>query len=87
MDIEIDSINVTVSGDDWDEDEIKRELQWYLSRALEELSKDAPGVEGGSGEFETLDLPIVDWEAETDKTGKLVQLIRNALEENINYGA
>ena len=86
MDINIDSIHVTVAGDDLDKDEIVRELQWHLTRVMEELSKDERLVDGNN-EIEMLDLPEMDWEGEVDKTGKLIQLINEALEGDLIYGA
>ena len=84
MNIEIDTIKVSVTGEDWEEDEIAGDLQWHLSRALEELSQSGLLIESEEVEFDTLDLPPVDWEDEIDKTGKLVQLIKNALEDTLN---
>lgn len=80
MDIKIDSIEVTVTGEDWDEAEITKEVERHLLGALEIISKEdlVTGVE--MNDIETLDLPVIDWDAEFDKTGKLVQLIRMALE-------
>ncbi len=80
MDLEIGAIRVHVEGDDWDEDEITREVQWRLIQAFEQIAKrDAAPSGPGFMEIDELALPPVDWESETDRTTKLVELILDAM--------
>lgn len=80
MDLEIDSIHVTVTGEDWKEDEIARELQWNLTRALERIAGEGLVAETEDRNIAVLDLSPIDWASERDKTGKLVNLILEVLE-------
>ncbi len=82
MELEIEDINVIVTGDGWDEGEVAREVQRYLISAMEELSK--YGIINGSkaDEILALDLPEIEWESVTDKTAELVRIIKDAVEDS-----
>jgi len=80
VDLDIDEIEVQLTGTGWDEEEVRREIERYLTEALERVAREP--VAGGWGEREIAELvlPSIDWEGVEDKTGKLVQLIVAALE-------
>lgn len=79
MELKIDMIHVTVDSDDVDEDEIASEIQSHLEAAMDRILKEKPVWEPKTMEIEVLDLPPVDWESVTDKTGKLVEMILSEL--------
>ncbi len=84
MELDIDAIHVTVdsdSDDDKDREELSRTVPRHILEALEELSRSDPTAGCGDEEYLELDLREIDWESESDRTGKLVQLLRKALEE------
>ncbi|CAB1080593.1 hypothetical protein D1AOALGA4SA_8273 [Olavius algarvensis Delta 1 endosymbiont] len=83
MELRIDTIEVTVEDADLNTAEtvaaIERHLQEALARLAHYKAPDLPAVL----EITTLDLPPVDWEEVNDKTGKLAQLIVEALAERV----
>ena len=80
MDLDIDEIEVQLTGTGWDEEEVRREIERYLTEALERVAREPVARGWNEREIVELDLPPIDWEGEADKTGKLVQLIVAALE-------
>lgn len=80
MDLDIGDIHVNIEGDDWDQAEITRRVEWHLTRAFERLSKQGAIYPGVVQEVESLNIPDMDWDSEPDKTGKLVERILKALE-------
>lgn len=81
MELRIDTIEVTVEDADWNAAETIAALERHLQEALARLaSRKAPDLPEAL-EVETLDLPPVDWEEVDDKTGKLAELILEALED------
>lgn len=83
MELEIDDIQVTVVGgsdDDGSRDEIARAVQRHILDAMEELSRSGPEIGWENDEHSQLDLGEIDWETEPDKTGKIVRLLKEALE-------
>jgi hypothetical protein len=85
LELKIDQILIEVEGDDWEEEQIRREISRLLNLAFERIAGEnlLPGAEDQS--IETLRLPPVDWDAETDKTARLAALVMAALEENLAY--
>ena len=81
MKIRIDTIEVTVEDGELNEPEIISALQRHLQDALAQLAREKAPDQPASVEVESLDLPPVDWLEVSDKTGKLVELILNALAE------
>jgi hypothetical protein len=81
LEIKIDTIQVTVEGDELDAPEIVSALEWHLQEALAQLAKEKAPDRPESVEVESLDLPPVNWPEVSDKTGKLVELILDALAE------
>ena len=81
MELKIDTIQVTVEDDELNAAEIVSALQWHLQEALAQIAGKKAPAQPASGEIESLDLPPLDWEEVTDKTGKLVEMILNALAE------
>jgi hypothetical protein len=80
VELEIDEIEVQLTGTGWDEEEVEREIERYLTEALERVTREPVARGWNEKEIVELNLPPLDWEAEADKTGKLVQLIIAALE-------
>ena len=79
MELKIDTIEVTVEDAELNVAETVAALERHLQEALAVIAqKKAPGP-AAAVEIESLDLPPVDWEEVTDKTGKLVEMILNAL--------
>ena len=85
MEIKIDTIQVTVEDDELNAPEIISALQRHLQDALAQLAREKVPDQPGSVEVESLDLPPVDWLEVSDKTGKLVELILNALAERSDF--
>ncbi len=82
MELEIEDININLTGDGWDEGEAAREVQRYLIGAMEELSKYDFITSGKADEILVLDLPDIEWEAVTDKTAELVRIIKDAIKDS-----
>jgi hypothetical protein len=82
LELNIDQIRIKVEGDDFDEEEIAREISWHINRAFGRIADRGLLPETGGEDFGVLNLPVMDWEAETDKTAKIVSLILEALEEH-----
>ena len=80
MNIEIATIRVSVSGDEWEGKAISHEFQWHLERALKEIALRELPEEMEELEVDELHLAPLDWRNEPDKTFKLVRLILEALE-------
>lgn len=83
MELDIDAIHVTVTSDiegEEDREEIARAIQRHVLEAMEELSRSGPVTRCENDAYLDLDLQEIDWESEPDKTGKIVQLLREALE-------
>lgn len=83
MDLEIGDIHVSIEGDEWDQAEITRLVEWHLTQAFEQISRQGAISYGIAREIESLYLPDVDWESEPDKTAKLVEMILDALESKL----
>jgi hypothetical protein len=83
LELDIDAIHVTVTSDsegDEDKEEIARTIYRHILEAMEDLSRSEPATRGEYDAYLDLDLREIDWESEPDKTGKIVQLLREALE-------
>jgi len=86
LELNIDTIQVTVDDDALNADEIVSALQWHLREALAQIAgRKAPDPQA-SAKIGSLELPPVDWEEVTDKTGTLVEMILDAIaERSANY--
>jgi hypothetical protein len=82
LELEIEDININLTGDGWDEREVAREVQRYLIDAMEELSKYDLMTGGKADEILVLDLPEIEWESAADKTAELVHIIKDAIEDS-----
>jgi hypothetical protein len=79
MELNIDRIQVTVDNVDADEQEIAGEVEKYIRAACAQLlPEDLPMGFTGNEVF-NLTLPGMDWDDETDKAGKIAQMIRERL--------
>lgn len=79
MDLEIENIRVTIEDIEEDEDNIIREVQRHLEKAMECISNKPLPFIPVNMEIKDMDLREIDWESESDRTGKLVELILNEL--------
>ena len=81
MEIKIDAIEVIVEDAELDVDQTIAQIKRHLEEALAQIAREKAPEQPTAIELETLYLPPVNWEEETDKTGKLVEMILQALSE------
>jgi hypothetical protein len=79
VDLVIDSIRVTVTGGYEDAGAMATEIERRLGLALEALSGELHLLTISGDDSLDIDLPVIDWQEETDITGKMVQLLKEAL--------
>lgn len=79
MDLVIDNIRVTVAGGHEDGGTMGAEIERRLGLAFEALLEEMPLTAFADEDLPVIDLPEIDWEQEADLTGKLVQLLKDAL--------
>ena len=81
MKLKIDTIEVTVEDAELNVAETISAIERHLQEALAQIAHKKAPDQPVSMDIESLDLPPLDWEEETDKTGKLVEMILDALAE------
>ena len=79
MDLVIDNIRVTVAGGHEDGGTMAAEIERSLGLAFEALLAELPLATFANEDMPVIDLPEIDREQETDMTGKMVQLLKEAL--------
>jgi len=80
LDLDIEAIHVTVTGDGEDEEAIADEVRQHLGNALSELSRSEGTVAFAGGNLLRIDIEEIDWNSEPDKTRAILRHIMKALE-------
>jgi hypothetical protein len=79
VDLVIDSIRVTVTVGCEDGGTMATEIERSLGLAFVALSEELPLTRFADEDSLDIDLPVIDWDEETDITGKMVHLLKEAL--------